>query len=102
MRVRILMVSLAGILMLGFGVVVAIGQPPIAPAPLPPTVTPAPAFLPPSVTGRPGTGVAPAADRARERTAGARGVSCGCFPVGVWMNSSLILVADGATAGLPP
>jgi len=61
MRARLLLVSLTGILFLGTGLVVAIGQPPITPAPLPKTVTPAPpAYLPPSVTGRPGVGITPA------------------------------------------
>ncbi len=32
----------------------------------------------------------------------ARGTSCGCLPVGVWISGSLILMAEGATAGLPP
>ena len=60
MRARFLMVAFAGILPLGF-VVVAVGQPPIAPVPLPPTVAPAaPAYLPPSITGRPAEPVTPA------------------------------------------
>jgi len=60
MRARISMVPLAGILLLGFGMI-AVGQDPVPPVPLPPAVTPAaPAYLPPSVT-RPGGPVTPAA-----------------------------------------
>ena len=60
MRARLLLVSLMGILFLGAGLVVAVGQPPVTPAPLPPTVIPAaPAYLPPSVIGRPGGPITP-------------------------------------------
>ena len=59
MRARLSIVSLTGILLLGSGIVAALGQPP---APLPPSVTPTvPAFLPPSVTGRPGGAITPVA-----------------------------------------
>ncbi len=58
MRARISLVPLAGILLLGPG----LGQAPIAPAPLPPTVAPAPpALLPPSVIGRPAGSITPVA-----------------------------------------
>ncbi len=60
MRARSRFVSPVGILVIGSGF--AIGQGPVAPAPLPPAVAPtAPAFLPPSVTGGPPGGVVPAA-----------------------------------------
>ena len=58
MRARYSLVVPAGILVLG----IALGQGPIAPAPLPPPIAPAPpAFLPPSVTGRPAGTITPVA-----------------------------------------